>query len=48
MAEFQIAQDSVVAILTKIESKLSRIEQREAEAEDEGSVEEKDQEPLTE
>ena len=47
MAEFKAAQDSVVTMLTKIESKLSRIEQREAEAEDEGSVEEKDQEPLT-
>ena len=48
MAEFKVVQDSIVTMLTKIESMLSRIEQREAEVEDEGSVEEKDQEPLTE
>ena len=47
MAELQTLQDSIVALLTRIESQISRLERVESGTKDEDYVEEKDQEPMT-
>ena len=47
MAEFQTSQDSVVVMLMRMESQISKLELVDSEKDDEEHVEEKDQEPLT-
>lgn len=48
MEEFQTSQNFVVALLTKMESQILRLEQLELDTKDKEQVEEKDVEPLTE
>ena len=47
MAEFQTSQDSVVVMLTCMESQISKMELGDAETDDEEQAGEKDQEPRT-
>lgn len=48
MTDFQTLQDSVVIILTRMESQISRLKRSMSETEDEDQEEEKDEEAVTE